>query len=111
MSNLVEQILDLSDFKLLLKELDLGLVDKIFVTTDGVVAEIPRDAIHYAYTPQGEYILLGDFCSIGEHEIDLMISDDDSDALTILTRHGQVIMLEPNSHIIASEMPLTFQMI
>src|SRR3546814_402351 len=75
MASLVQDILDMSSFRLLIKELDLGLVDKIFVTTDGVVAEIPREAIHYAHTPQGEYVLFGDFCSIGEHEIDLMLTD------------------------------------
>src|SRR3546814_17813348 len=48
MASLVQDILDMSSFRLLIKELDLGLVDKIFVTTDGVVAEIPREAIHYA---------------------------------------------------------------
>src|SRR3546814_10789050 len=53
MASLVQDILDMSSFRLLIKELDLGLVDKIFVTTDGVVAEIPREAIHYANTPQG----------------------------------------------------------
>ena len=62
MTNVTPQVLDLSEFKHLMRELDLGLVDKIFVTTEGVVAEIPREAIHYAYTPDGEYILLGDFC-------------------------------------------------
>src|SRR3546814_10684499 len=60
MASLVQDILDMSSFRLLIKELDLGLVDKIFVTTDGVVAEIPREAIHYAHTPQGEYVLFGD---------------------------------------------------
>src|SRR3546814_5808537 len=74
MASLVQDILDMSSFRLIIKELDLGLVDKIFVTTDGVVAEIPREAIHYDHTPQGEYVLFGDFCSIGEHELDLMLT-------------------------------------
>lgn len=111
MPNLVQDILDMSDFRLLLKELELGLVDKIFVTTDGVVAEIPGEAIYYAHTPHGEYVLFGDFCSIGEHEIDLMLTDEDTDAVTLQTCHGQVIMIEPNSYLTASPMPLTFQYI
>ena len=41
----------------------------------------------------------------------MMMMNKDTDALTVVTQQGQVIMLEPNSHIIASEMPLTFQMI
>src|SRR3546814_2719027 len=87
MASLVQDILDMSSFRLLIKELDLGLVDKIFVTTDGVVAEIPREAIHYAHTPQGEYVLFGDFCSIGEHEIELMLTDEGTDTVTIQTCH------------------------
>src|SRR3546814_17225776 len=77
--------------------------------TDGVVAEIPREAIRYAHTPQGEYVLFGDFCSIGEHEIDLMLTDEGTDTVTIQTCHGQVIMIEPNSHLTASVLPLTFR--
>src|SRR3546814_15239948 len=99
----------MSSFRLLIKELDLGLVDKIFVTTDGVVAEIPREAIHYAHTPQGEYVLFGDFCSIGEHEIDLMLTDESTDTVTIQTCHGPVIMLEHNYHLTAYLLPMTFR--
>src|SRR3546814_17763181 len=97
MASLVQDILDMSSFRLLIKELDLGLVDKIFVTTDGVAAEIPREAIHYAHTPQGAHVLFGDFCSIGEHAIDLMLTAEATDTATNHTCQAEDIMIETNS--------------
>lgn len=107
MSKFVKQIVEMSDFRLLIKELELGLVDKLFVTIDGATAAIPREALCYAYTHEGEYILFGDFCSIGEHEIELTLTNDQTDAVTIMTASGQVVLIEPERAIFISENPLS----
>lgn len=109
MSTILDQIKQMSDFKVLVQELVLGIVDRLYVTTNGMVAEVPREAIFRAYTPQGEYILFGDLCSIGEHEIELMLTNDETGAVTLMTCHGQVIMIEPSSDLFVSHKPLTFQ--
>jgi hypothetical protein len=43
----------------------------------------------------GEFFLYGDFTSLGEHEIALILTDTTSGGVTVQTEDGRIITIEP----------------
>ncbi|AXK43898.1 hypothetical protein [Erythrobacter aureus] len=84
-----------SDFGILHWQMEMGFIDALVVTMNGVVALVPATEVKSSFTPDGEFHLYGDIGAIAEHQIDLIARDTNSGAVTLMLTDGTCAMLEP----------------
>ncbi len=84
-----------TEFGLLHWQMEMGLIDALVVTMNGVVAFVPAASVKSVLTPQGEFHLYGDIGAIAEHQIELIASDTKTGAVTLMLGDGSCAILQP----------------
>lgn len=84
----------LGSLGLLKRNLEVGFCRALLITAGGMQAYIPAHAIHEIDTPKGRAYLYGDFIAIAEKDVDLTLSSENLDRLTIMLTDGTVVHLK-----------------
>ncbi|QAY80314.1 hypothetical protein [Sphingosinicella sp. BN140058] len=92
---------ELTDLGLLHWQLEMGFLPSVVVTTNGLCSNVPAEAVKSVWTPNGEYILYGDFASLNENEVELSLTDKTTGAVTMQLADGTFISIEPSQPLVA----------